>query len=593
MNSEVYDDLESRWLATRLEEIESTPGHVIVDDPDGVVPVTSGWSMVADWWELRRAYELHGRRSARSVIVVRPPLAGESLPFDIERGASVVRARLPGPADVRAVLALMAGQSLDRAISAVEHAPDPARALVEHLAGVRLPPGTAPLPDQIRIVGRLRSRAPASAIKLATPWIAEPVLRAVVDEPTASPVLQERFESALLGTDARWASAFDAAQDDVAALVASGLIRPVVVSGAPPTWAGPGVASPTAGDRAQSLLEHPRPIPTTHVEWHDCARWWASVRRKVALAADRDLAARAWDWWDTVDASFSSWLQENYGSTLSSSAPWPAAVHRVADLLWRRLQSAAERVAVVVLDGMGLTQWEHVVERASLELEDDGTTMALVPTWTSVSRQAIAAGDLPTTFRTLWETADERKSWQRYWTSRGLRSHEAMHRVVAGRGVADRVDLGVARAAMVVVSAPDELMHTAELLGDAQVLAGLDAWVNSGWLADFLLRARDGAVEVWITADHGNVQCLPAGAPRTGLSADAAGKRLLRFRTSVDRTTSGTDGVDWDGIPGLPPDAPALRFARGRTAYTNLPISVSHGGLSLDEVIVPLARVAT
>jgi membrane protein YdbS with pleckstrin-like domain len=42
---------------------------------------------------------------------------------------------------------------------------------------------------------------------------------------------------------------------------------------------------------------------------------------------------------------------------------------------------------------------------------------------------------------------------------------------------------------------------------------------------------------------------------------------------------------------GLPPDAEPLRFAPGRLAYTNHQVSVSHGGLSIDEVIVPLARI--
>lgn len=586
MNEEAAGIPSCRWIAGKVADIAARAGFVVVMDADHVLPMDVDWLPVKDWWSLRRAYELHGRRSGASVVVARGAMASDPLPFDIEEAGTVVSVRLPGPTAVRDVLAALAPTDLDGAIAAVEGSDDPRRRLVEHLSALRLPAGGPPLADQIRILARLSARAPRG-LRLAEPWLTD--LPADVRDTGR---LQEQWVAALCGEDARWSDAFEAARDEVPALVATGHIQPVVVDDAP-TWAGPGASAPSTGDRAASLLDRSPPPASTRDEWHAVARWWAEVRRLTALAADPVLTEQAWHVWEGIDAAFTQWLRDSYGALLSSAAPWPSAVHRVPDLLWRRMESGAPRVVVLVLDGLGMSQWLHVRERASLELAEDGTTMALVPTWTSVSRQAIAAGELPTSFRRLWETADERSSWQRYWVGRGLQPHETMHRVVHGRGQADRIDLGAARAAMIVAAAPDELMHTAELLGDAQVLAGLDAWVGTGWLTDFIADAHNRDYEVWITADHGNVECRSAGEPRVGLAADAAGKRLLRFRTAADRAASGTHGTDWDDIPGLPSDAPALRFAPGRAAYTNLPISVSHGGLSLDEVIVPLARLAS
>ncbi len=48
----------------------------------------------------------------------------------------------------------------------------------------------------------------------------------------------------------------------------------------------------------------------------------------------------------------------------------------------------------------------------------------------------------------------------------------------------------------------------------------------------------------------------------------------------------------WDDIPGLPEDGAALLFARGRLAFMTQTVAVCHGGLSLDEVVVPLVRVS-
>jgi len=134
-------------------------------------------------------------------------------------------------------------------------------------------------------------------------------------------------------------------------------------------------------------------------------------------------------------------------------------------------------------------------------------------------------------------------------------------------------------------------MHSSELFGDAQLLANLDVWGANGFLDNLVRRASKEGFGTWVTADHGNLECLPAGAPAEGVAIESAGKRLLRYPNRTLRDTSAAEGIVWDGIPGLPATAEPLRFAPGRLAYTNELVSVSHGGLSIDEVIVPLTRV--
>jgi hypothetical protein len=138
----------------------------------------------------------------------------------------------------------------------------------------------------------------------------------------------------------------------------------------------------------------------------------------------------------------------------------------------------------------------------------------------------------------------------------------------------------------------DDLMHTSELLGDAQLLANVEVWAANGFLSDLVQRGDTAGFEVWVTADHGNLECLSAGTPSEGVAIESAGKRLLRYPNRVLRNASQAEGIVWDDIPGLPASAEALRFAPGRLAYTNQQLSISHGGLSLDEVVVPLVRVA-
>jgi hypothetical protein len=278
---------------------------------------------------------------------------------------------------------------------------------------------------------------------------------------------------------------------------------------------------------------------------------------------------------------------------LSSAARWPPALHRVAHHLARRLRKGeADRVLLVVLDGLGHAQWRHLRDRLSLRVVDAGSTFAMVPTYTTVSRQAIFAGDLPVSFAdSLWTTQPERRRWEAFWADQGIGVTGVAYHRVKGRFPQDAINFGAERAVGVVVNAVDDLMHTSELFGDAQLLANLDVWAANAFLDDLVQRASEAGFETWITSDHGNLECAPAGTSSEGIAIEAAGKRLLRYPNRILRDASRVDGIVWDDIPGLPPAAESLRFAPGHLAYTNNAISISHGGLSLDEVIVPLVRV--
>jgi hypothetical protein len=122
--------------------------------------------------------------------------------------------------------------------------------------------------------------------------------------------------------------------------------------------------------------------------------------------------------------------------------------------------------------------------------------------------------------------------------------------------------------------------------------ANLDVWAANRFLDDLVRRADAAGIETWITADHGNLECLRAGALSEGTAIESAGKRLLRYPNRTLRDASAAMAIAWDDIPGMPSSTEPLLFAPGRLAFTNLQLSVSHGGLSIDEVIVPLVRVS-
>jgi hypothetical protein len=595
----------NKWLVGQLASIRGVSGVVIVLDQEGLVDpgaLDGDVHVTEDWWALRAAYERHGRRRDNDapplVLVVRGPLVAGALPWDIEQSSvRRVTVKLPGPPEVRVALQELEDDEVDQVAPNIAASPgQPEAAFLASLTGVNLCGTTIPIADQLRIAARLalRARPSYATARLARHLIDDPLATGLLAIPPDCHLLQRAWDDYVSGRDSTWGASFAQAKLEIGALFTAGLLEPVVAPEGPTDWSAIGVRRPSNEERAHTLLDAaPFQAPDDAAGWHDVAEWWADVRRLVAFGPV-DLRNAAWSRWSELNSAFLPWLERRYGTVLSSAARWPSAVHRVAPFLARRLrENVARRVMLIVLDGLGHAQWAHLRECLDLEVLEAGSTFALVPTYTTVSRQAIFAGDLPASSpTTLWTTQPEERRWREYWTTEGPSVTGVSYHRVIGLLPHDQVEFGDAPVIGVVIKAVDDLMHSSELFGDAQLLANLDVWAANGFLVDLIARATAEGIETWITADHGNLECSGAGSVSEGVAIESAGKRLLRYPNRTLRDASAAEGVIWDHIPGLPLTAEPLLFARGRTAFTNSRISVSHGGLSFDEVIVPLARVA-
>lgn len=593
------------WVSRCLADARSVrSGVVVVLDRDRLVDSSSlpgDVVFVKDWWSLRREYERGGRRRSDElvplVIVIIGDLASAPLPWDIEQAsAGVAAVKLPGPPSVREALVTLDDDEAERAIPAVTAvAVDQDAALLQALTGIVISGPRLSRADQLRLAARLavRSRPSTVLARLARRFVEEPVAASLLNEPPDTVGLQRTWLDYASGASSEWAADFDRASAEIAQLFAVGMLEPVDAGRPVKGWASVGVRRPSAEERARRLLTDAPTLPAADLAgWCEVATWWGDVRRFTA-AAPTELRERAWGVWTELDAAFLLWLRTRYGTLLSSAAKWPPAVHRLAHFLARRLREGdAERVLLVVLDGLGHAQWAHLRERLPLDVIESGSTLALIPTYTTVSRQAIFAGDLPASSPdTLWTTQPEPRRWRQLWTDEGIASTAVAYHRVKGRLPHDHVVFGDAAVVGVVVNAVDDLMHTSELFGDAQLFANLDVWAANGFLLDIVRRASAAGFDTWITADHGNVECVGSGSVSEGVAIESSGKRLLRYPNRTLRDASAAEGIVWDEIPGMPSTAEPLLFAAGRSAFTNNRISISHGGLSLDEVIVPLARV--
>jgi hypothetical protein len=597
-----------KWVAAQIRSQGTKP--VVVIDPDAIVTTAeleaefgaAAVYTVHSWFELRRAWELHGRHpngvGARVVLLVWDPTVGSptDLPFDIEHTSEVRRVRTPGPPDVRPVLAGVDHETSDIAVERMMAGTlGPIDAILT--AAARLPSvKLAGVPvREFQAALRLTAEAqPKDVIALAARRFDDPLARAVLAEPPRLDELQRVWEEWLADpAGVRWAEYVTECRAELIDLFMAGRLRPSPkVDRDIPLWATVGVAQESPASRAAALLDSPPTEAASLDDWVRVAQWWGEVRSCLAQVnpADDDLEARAWGWWVEADQRFLAWLRASYGSQLTRTwARWPASLDKVQPFLAKR-QAEAGNLLLVVLDGMGFTQWTRIRELASVRVAQSGGVLAMLPTLTEVSRQAIAAGSPPNQFaESLRSTSREAQRWAAAWSEAGVST--AWVRVDGARiDELSVVPLGSADVIGVVLSATDELMHSAELLGDIGLHAGIEAWVRSGVFGTLIQRAAAHGYETWLTADHGNLAVAPMSEPREGAFVERAGTRTRRYASKTLRDNAAVEGVVWDALPGYPSDeSERLLFAPGRTGWG--PSRLSHGGLSLDEVIVPLVQI--
>ena len=395
-------------------------------------------------------------------------------------------------------------------------------------------------------------------------------------------------------------------------LFVEGKLRPTRVESLPdgfPGWARSGVILENDEDASRRIrrlfeaVEATLPkIESGHAEWLAFAAKWGELSSLLCGTAWDEHVERWRELGTNVDAEFQSWLALHYASMMTLPPQSPAMLHQVPRRLARDIEQSMEaKVALVVIDGLAFAQWvvaRNVIhEQDESLLMDEGATFAWIPTTTSVSRQSVFAGKPPLYFPdSIGTTSGEPELWQQFWHGIGLSRREIAYRKGLGGGDVESAlepfDLNTTRALGLVVDKVDKIMHGMQL-GAAGMLNQVRQWMEAGYLTGLIQRLCDSGFSVWLTSDHGNVECFGSGRPAEGVVAETRGERVriyssvgLREKTACSHAKS----IPWLPV-GLPDDYFPL-LAGERTAFVSeRETIVAHGGSSIEEVIVPLVSI--
>jgi len=331
-------------------------------------------------------------------------------------------------------------------------------------------------------------------------------------------------------------------------------------------------------------------------EWQELSIEYSKIKKGcVELNYQADLKA--------AHEKFYEWIELKYRSLRTKNAyNGPVMVHNILDYLARLHNTDEQKIALLVIDGMSLTQW-YVIEDVLKEQLTDFTfhtesIFAWIPTITEISRQSIFAGQEPSLFLdSLLTTAKESKRWKNNWKQHSPKLHE--NQIFYGTGYHfwdnlkfKNIPYNSAKILGVVSNTVDEKIHGVTG-GMKELNGGIRDWAKTGSLGNLIKTLTENDFSVFITADHGNIETKGIGEPRdsTIKGQELRGRRVRIYRDEekANRIKDQTpQSFLWQNNP-ISPDRHFL-FAKNELAFSDKDV-VTHGGISLDEVMVPFVKI--
>ena len=400
----------------------------------------------------------------------------------------------------------------------------------------------------------------------------------------------------------------------------NGSLHPLAVHHVPadlPSWVKAGlVRDPAALQRLvlkglDGLLDSMPTATSSHKHWSEFAKAYGEILARilglpVTVSNEHDPALhdRIKALQTQSDERLQAWVSAKHYADLilQPVTKGPAMVHHVPRFLKHRRSTGEDRLALLVFDGLALDQWVQIRERLMATTQrftfDEGTTFAWLPTLTSVSRQALFSGLKPREFMDSIDRTDKEESlWKTFWQNEGVNSNEVMYRR-ALRQVEQLDDLQAdlchrrPKVVGLVIDEVDDRLHKERSRKD--VALWIANWLTTGFVDRLFSLLLDEGYHVYLTADHGNVESTGVGRPNQGVIAETRGERVRVYRSEpllADSAVAYPTTVRFD-IAGLPANFMPL-FAGGRTAFVPEGESVvAHGGVSVEELIVPFVKVS-
>lgn len=321
----------------------------------------------------------------------------------------------------------------------------------------------------------------------------------------------------------------------------------------------------------------------------DCAsswRDWISVAETKAhadvISAEYRLGERTNA---IVDGRFKTFMLNGYGTVWNeNSDETPVIVGKAMDYMH---ESSLDKFAIVVVDGMSEFDWRVISESFEGIAFEQSAAFAMVPTITSISRQCLLSGKMPVQLEKPWSQSKEKTEFVNCCRNLGT----GIEQIFYGRDYDVEVPKSAECVAVIILDV-DERIH-GQHSGRAGMYQDMKLLTQDGKLAELVRRLTRQGFDVFISADHGNTSAVGQGrVTRTGVETETRSKRMIALKdfADVEVLLKERDLIEF---PPYYLDKGCEYFiCQSGESFDNPGAHVmSHGGISIDEVIVPFITI--
>jgi predicted DNA-binding protein (MmcQ/YjbR family) len=286
---------------------------------------------------------------------------------------------------------------------------------------------------------------------------------------------------------------------------------------------------------------------------------------------------------DTLDLNtlFGTYIDEEYANLSGVvSSNFPAILTKTLPTI------ASGKTALIVIDGMSMADYE-MIKRTNWPFDsEDYGSFALIPSTTSISRQSLLTGLYPSQMENQFSLAKEERGFYQAAEKLGYAKTETFY------GRSYDVDLHhQVKLAAIILNDIDDIMH-GQQQGDVGMGQDVRLMAQQGKLQQLIRRLLSQNFVVYMTSDHGHISSEGNGiTKRFGLETEAKALRVIVLKDFAEASDEIKEAARL--FPGTYLDKSFQYYiAKDNKAFAALDRKlVTHGGISLEEVIVPFIKI--
>lgn len=247
----------------------------------------------------------------------------------------------------------------------------------------------------------------------------------------------------------------------------------------------------------------------------------------------------------------------------------------------------SSRFVIIVMDGMSEFDWNIISASFRGIPYEQTAAFAMIPTTTSVSRQCMLSNKYPSQLIEPWKQSKEKAEFIACAKELGYTEDQIGY----ARGY-DAEFSSFVRCGAVIINDVDDMVH-AQQQGRLGMFNDITVLAKKSKLADATKRFLAAGYDVYITSDHGNTPCIGLGKLMgTGVEMETKSRRMLVLKDFADKETL----LEKYGLIEYPKyyltkDYDYLICDVGDSFDAKGEEVMTHGGITLDEVVVPFIKI--